>query len=427
MRKTVLWLAAASLCLGAGRNDAAVYLIRNATIHPVTSADIAGGSILIRDGKIAAVGASVSAPRGAQTIDGKGLHVYPGMIDSGTEIGVSEVGAVRETNDTGELGEFNPQLRVAVAVNPESEHIPVTRANGITSVITLPAAGRGGVIAGQAALIHLDGWTWEDMALSKSAAMQLAFPTIETHGFRFPEGRTTTPYTEAKRTYDKHLRELDEFFEEARRYQQAKAANDPHLKTDLKFEAMLPVLEGKLPVMVIAERERAIRDAIAFAGRQKIKIVIAGLREPGKTLADLKSKGIPVILGPVLALPLEEDDGYDSAFTIANDLFKAGIPFAFASFSSSFSRNLPYQAAAAAAFGLPKEEALKAVTINPARFWNVADRVGSLEPGKSADVILTDGDPLETRTQIKRVWIRGREVDLSNKHTRLYEKYLNRP
>ena len=427
MTKTILCIAAACLAFGANKKDAPAYIIRNAVIHPVTAPDIPVGSIVIRDGKIVAVGANVTAPRGAQVIDAKGLHAYPGMIDSGTEIGVSEVGSVRETNDVGELGEFNPQLRVEVAVNPESEHIPVTRANGITSVITLPSAGRSGIIAGQSALMHLDGWTWEDMAVSKSAAMELAFPTIETVTFRFPEGRTTTPYAEVKREYDKHLRELNEFFERARRYQQAKAAKDPDLKEDLKFEAMLPVLEGKLPVMIMAVRERAIRDAIAFADKHKIKIIIAGLREPGKTLPDLKSRNIPVVLGPTLAPPLEEDDPYDAAFTLPNQLFKAGIPFAFATFSSSFSRNLPYQAATAAAFGLPKEEALKAVTINPAQFWNAADQVGSLEAGKSADIILTDGDPLETRTQIKRVWIRGKDVDLTNKHTRLYEKYLNRP
>src|SRR5438270_2325654 len=427
MTKTMLCIAAACLAFGANKKDAPAYIIRNAVIHPVTAPDIPVGSIVIRDGKIVAVGANVTAPRGALVIDAKGLHAYPGMIDSGTEIGVSEVGSVRETNDVGELGEFNPQLRVEVAVNPESEHIPVTRANGITSVITLPSAGRSGIIAGQSALMHLDGWTWEDMAVSKSAAMELAFPTIETVTFRFPEGRTTTPYAEVKREYDKHLRELNEFFERARRYQQAKAAKDPDLKEDLKFEAMLPVLEGKLPVMIMAVRERAIRDAIAFADKHKIKIIIAGLREPGKTLPDLKSRNTPVVLGPTLALPLEEDDPYDAAFTLPNQLFKAGIPFAFATFSSSFSRNLPYQAATAAAFGLPKEEALKAVTINPAQFWNAADQVGSLEAGKSADIILTDGDPLETRTQIKRVWIRGKDVDLTNKHTRLYEKYLNRP
>jgi imidazolonepropionase-like amidohydrolase len=416
-----------ALLLAQGLPAAAVYVIRNVAIHPVTAPDIPSGSIVVRDGKIAALGANVAVPHGAQVIDAKGLHAYPGMIDSGTEIGVSEVGSVRETNDTGELGEFDPQLRVAVAVNPESEHILVTRANGLTSVMTLPAAGRGGIIAGQAALIHLDGWTWEDMAVSKSAAMQLLFPSIETTSFRFPEGRTTTPYAEARKEYDKKLRELSEFFEQARRYRQAKAGGDPEFKTDLKFEAMIPVLDGKLPVMVMARRERAVRDAIAFADKQKIRIVIAGMREPGKALPDLKSRNIPVVLGPTLDLPLEEDDRYDAAFTLPNEVFKAGIQFAFATFTAAFSRNLPYQAATASAFGLPKEEALKAVTINPARIWGLEDRIGSLETGKLADIMLTDGDPLETRTQIKRLWIRGTEVNLTNRQTRLYEKYLNRP
>ncbi len=423
-------LALALLAVGALAFAADSYLIRGVTIHPVTQPDIPDGSILIQDGKIAALGAKVAAPRGVQVIDGKGLHAYPGMIDSATEIGVSEVGSVRETNDTGELGDFNPQLRIGIAFNPASEHIPVTRANGITSVITMPGGGgRGstGVITGQAALMHLDGWTPEDMAVSRSAAMQMVFPIIRTSNFRFPEGLTHTPYAEAKRAYDKRLREMSEFFEQARRYQQAKAAHDPGFKENLKYEAMLPVLEGKLPVMVIAERERAIREAIAFADKQKIRIVLAGIREPGKSLADLKAKNIPVIAGPTLDLPLEEDDSYDAAFSFPGELYKAGIQFAFGTFNTAFSRNLPYQAAAAVAFGLPREEAIKAVTINAARIWGAGDLIGSLEKGKWADVMLTDGDPLEARTQVKRVWIRGKEVDLSNKQTRLYEKYLNRP
>jgi imidazolonepropionase-like amidohydrolase len=406
------------------------YLIRGVTIHPVTQPDIANGSILIQDGKIAGIGARIAAPRGVRVIEGKGLHAYPGMIDSATEIGVSEIGSVRETNDTGELGEFNPQLRIAVAINPGSEHIPVTRANGITSVITMPGAGgRGstGVITGQAAFIHLDGWTPEDMDVSRSAAMQMVFPIIQTNNFRFPEGLTHTPYVEAKRAYDKRVREMNDFFEQSRRYQQAKAAHDASFKEDLKYEAMIPVLEGKLPVMIVAERERAIREAIAFAGKQKIRIVLAGIREPGRALADLKAKNIPVIVGPTLALPLEEDDSYDAAFTFPGELLKAGVQFAFGTFNTAFSRNLPYQAATAVAFGLPREEALKAVTINAARIWGVGDQIGSLEKGKWADIMLTDGDPLETRTQVRRLWIRGKDVDLSNRHTRLYEKYLNRP
>jgi imidazolonepropionase-like amidohydrolase len=422
----LLWPAAALFAADS-------FVIRNVTVHPVTSPDVENGSILVVDGRIAEVGARVSAPKGTKVIDGKGLHAYPGMINSATEIGLSEIRSVRETNDTNELGDFNPQLRALVAVNPESDHIPVTRANGITSVITLPSTGAGGrqvgagIVTGQAALIHLDGWTWEELAIRPSAGMQLVFPVLQTSAFRFGAAPSRTPFAEAKSAYDKRITELDEFFESARRYQRARTPASPDFRTDLKFEAMLPVLEQKLPVIVYAVRERAIRDALQFAGRQKLKIVLAGAREFGNTLPEIKAKGIPVIAGPTLELPLNEDDSYDAAFTLPAELYKAGVKFAFGTFDVQFARNLPYQAATAVAFGLPYQEALKAVTINAAEIWGVDKEVGSIEKGKWADLILTDGDPLETRTRIQQVFIKGRPVDLTNKHTRLYEKYLKRP
>ena len=291
---------------------------------------------------------------------------------------------------------------------------------------------RGGgattIIAGQAALIHLDGWTWEDLEVRRGAAMQLLFPSIETRSFR-PETMAVnrTPFAEARTAYEKKLKELSEFFESARRYQQAKKAHAPGFQTDVKFEAMIPVLEGTMPVMISAVRERSIRDALQFAEKQKIRIVLAGPREFGNTMADIKAKGIPVIAPPTLALPTEEDDPYDAAFTLPSQMYKAGIKFAFGSFNVQFARNLPYQAAAAVGFGLPYQEALKAVTLNAAEIWGVADQLGSIEKGKWADLMLTDGDPLEAKTQVKQMYIKGRVVDLSSKHTRLYEKYMNRP
>jgi imidazolonepropionase-like amidohydrolase len=308
-------------------------------------------------------------------------------------------------------------------VNPTSEHIPVIRANGITTVMTIP---EGGMIDGQAALMHLDGWTWQEMAVMPSAAMHVNFPVL---GAVPPGPRPPRPvaFAEQKRVYDTKLRELHEFFEQTRRYQKAKGAASADFQPDLKFEAMLPVLEGKLPVMVTAVRERAIRDAILFAARERIHIVLAGVREPGNLLAELKAKNIPVILGPTLALPLEEDSAYDSQSTLPNELYKAGVKFAFATFSTELTRNLPYQAANAVAFGLPYTEALKAVTINAAEIWGVGDRIGSIDEGKWADLVITDGDPLEARTQIKQLFIKGRPVDLDNKQKRLYEKYLARP
>lgn len=415
------------------------FLIRGATVHPVASAEIQNGSVLVRDGKIAGVGRNLAAPKGTRIIDGKGLHVYPGMIDSATQMGLSEIGSIRESVDVGELGKFDPQLRAEVAINPASEHIPVTRANGITSVIALPMEGGGGggfrrgeggsIITGQAALVHLDGWTWEEMDIKKSAGMGMNFPIIVSPGGRFfgAMGRPRTTFTEARKNYETQLRELKEFFEQARRYQKAKAANEKGFEPDLKFEAMLPVLEGKEPLVVMASRERAIHDAVQFADQEKVRVIIADPRELGKEGPELKAHNIPAVLGPTLALPLHEDDPYDAAYTLPDQFYKAGVKFAFGSFNNQFSRDLPYQAATAVAFGLPYDEALKAVTLNAAQIWGVSDRIGSIEEGKAADLIVTDGDPLEARTQVKQLFIKGKTVDLDNKQKRLYEKYLNRP
>jgi len=420
--KTLIFALLCSLPLAAGTDDS--FLLRGVTVHPVSGADIPNGAVLVRDGKIVEVGAKLAAPKGLRIIDAKGLHVYPGMIDSATEMGLSEISSVRETNDTTEIGDFNPQLRAIVAVNPASEHIPVTRANGITSVITMP---QGGIVCGQAALIHLDGWTWQEMEVRPSVCMNLRFPVIQGGSGRasFREGMSRVPFAEAKRNYDRRMQQLYDFFEQARRYQKAKAAGSAEV--DLKLEAMLPVLERKLPVVVNASRERAIKEALRFAEKQQIRMVLAGAEESWKLAGELKSQNIPVLLGPTLALPAQEDDPYDKPFTLPGELCKAGVKIAFGTFSTSASRNLPYQAANAVAFGLPYQEGLKSLTLNPAEIWGLADQLGSIEKGKWADLIVTDGDPLETRTQIKQMFIKGKAVDLENKHHRLYEQYLRRP
>jgi imidazolonepropionase-like amidohydrolase len=429
MKFLLLTLAATTLL--AADND--TFLIRNADIYPVTGAMKPSASLLVENGKITQIAPKINPPKNVRVIEGKGLRVYPGLIDSSTQLGLSEISGIRETVDISELGMFMPQLRTIVAVNPESEHFPVVRANGITSAMTFPSSNNGNrpgspdrqIISGQAALIHLDGWTWEDMEVKRSAAMHLIFPTIQRPGRGGANGGET--FAQAKRNYDRQLEQISDFFEEVRRYQRAKAAARPDFQINLKYESMIPVLEGKLPVAVSATRERAIRDAIAFAEKQKIKIVLLAPREISKLAADIKSKNIPVILGPTLDLPLYEDDPYDSAFTLPSDLYKAGIKFAFGTFENEFVRDLPYSAAVAVNFGLPYEEALKAITINAAQIWGVDDQIGSIDVGKVADLMVTNGDPLETPTQVKHLLIRGREVDLTNKQTRLYEKYSNRP
>jgi imidazolonepropionase-like amidohydrolase len=337
-------------------------------------------------------------------------------------------------------------LKALIAVNPDSEHFGVVRVNGITSAMTFPSSGGGGsgrfgggerqLISGQAALIHTDGWTWEDMEIKRGAAMSVAFPSLGGRGGRggfgpAPDsvvevGGGTAAAANSRRAFDEQVAKLSDFFEDARRYEKAKTAHAPDFKTDLKFEAMLPVVDGKMPVALTASRASTIHEAIQWAKKQNVKIVILEPREIGKAGPELKAENVPVIFGRVLALPETEDSPYDEAFTLPAEAYKAGVKFAFGTFTNEFVRNIPYQAATAVAFGLPYEEALKSITINPAEIWGVSDKLGSVEKGKVADLIVTDGDPLEIQTQVKHLFINGKEVSLENKQTRLYQKYLNR-
>ena len=441
-----LWGILLACAMAAGASGETI-LIRDADVYPVTGKEMKGVSLLIQDGKISEIGAKLVAPKGARIVEAKGMRVYPGLIDSGTELGLSEIPAVRESVDTGELGEFMPQLRALVAVNPDSEHFGVVRVNGITSAMTFPSSGGGGggrfgggerqLISGQAALIHTDGWTWEDMQVKPSAALSVNFPSLGGRGGRggavpdsvveiLGQAGVAGSAATARRNYDEAVAKLNDFFDNSRRYQKAKEAHLADFRTDLKFEAMLPVLSGKLPIAVSAGRASTIHDAVQWAKKQNIKIVILQPREIGKAAADLKAENVPVIFGRVLALPEAEDSAYDEAFTLPAEAYKAGIKFAFGTFTNEFVRNIPYQAATAVAFGLPYEEALKAITINPAQIWGMSEQIGSVEKGKLADLMITDGDPLEIQTQIKHLYIKGKEVSLENKQTRLYQRYLNR-
>jgi imidazolonepropionase-like amidohydrolase len=426
--KRFAWIVLAAGTLMAGQDN--TFLLRNATVYPVSGPKIENATILVVGGKIVEVGAKVTPPKGKiKIVEGKGLQVYPGMIDSGSPIGLSEISSVRETNDVGELGDFNPQLRSIIAVNPESEHIPVVRANGITSVMVLPGSGNG-LVYGQISLMHLSGWTWEEMEIRRGAALQMRWPTYTMGGRGGGGGRGGAAgggMAEAKRVHDQQVKLIQEFFEQARAYQLAKAAGTPGLKPDLKLEAMIPVLEGKLPVMITVAREREIKEAVEWAVKEKLKIVLAGVRRPGKMTEELAKRKIPVILGSTFEVPLEEDDPYDEVFSLPGELQKAGVKIAFASFGVQFARNLPYQAAQAVPFGLPYDEALKSVTLNAAEIWGVADQYGSIEKGKWADLIVTDGDPLEVKTSVRMMFVKGEPVDLESKHTRLYKKYMARP
>jgi len=350
-------------------------------------------------------------------------------------MGLREIGAVSATVDTSETGSFNPDIVAATAVLPSSEHISVTRAAGITEVLAVPASGGfdsfggQGTLGGQASAIRLAGWTVSDMLIKKSVAMVLNWPEIETQSFDFSDfSRKTKPYIEAKQEYDKRVNELSDWFDRARHYAQAMGHGGPaDFQRDLKLEALVPVTRGELPLLVFADRARDIRNAVEFCDKQKLRMILAGGAEAYKVKDLLRSKSVPVILRPMLTEPVGEDDPYDRLLTQPSELLAAGVRFAFGSFDNSFARRLGQQAGNAASHGLPYDEALKAVTLYPAQIFNLADQIGTLETGKSANVIVTTGDPLELTTEVRYLFINGQLTSTDNKQKALYERYLNRP
>ncbi len=430
-RKSMILFAGVFLlvALAAGVADSQTYVIQNAKVHTLSSAGtLQRASVVVVNGKIAAVGASVKIPPGAQIIKGDGLEVYPGMINAWGNIGLTEIPSVEVTNDSNEMGSYKPQLLGYSAIHPASEHIPVARANGITAALSAPG---GGVIAGQATLLHLDGWTVDEMAIVKSAGMAVNFPSLSggrgrSSGAglgRFGQRQT---FSEMKRNYEIQVKELSEWLEKARHYAKARQAN-PSTAADRQLEALVPVIKTEAIAFVSADSERDIRNAVEFSKKENLKIVIVGGREANKAADLLKRENISVILGSIITLPRREDDPYDAPFTLPSELAKAGVKFALTSPSSSDIRNLPYEAGFAQAYGLSHEEALRAVTLAPAEILGVADKIGSIEAGKMADLVVTDGDLLELRTQVKNLFIAGRNVSLETRQTRLYQKYLNRP
>jgi imidazolonepropionase-like amidohydrolase len=411
-----------------------VYAIKGAKVYTIAGAPIENGIVVIRDGKIAAVGANVAIPSDAQVIDATGLELYPGLFDPVTQIGLNEISQVSATMDTVELGDYNPELVAATAVNPASAHIAVTRANGITHVIAAPGtagfdASGGGLITGQASAFNLAGWTMKDMQINQSVAMVINWPSIQTRAFDFATfSFKEKSFDDAKKEYDKSVNELSDWLDRARHYAQAKEKGSAALyERDIKLEALVPVIEGKMPVLVIADDHRDIKNAVDFCTKQNLKMILGSGAEAWRVKDLLKEKKIPVVLGPTERLPEQEDTAYDKPMTQPSELLAAGIPFAFSSFGTAFSRRLPDYAGTAVAYGLPHDEALKAVTINAAKMFGIDSEVGTIETGKLANLIVTNGDPLEVQTQVKFLFIKGQLTSLDNRHLDLYEQYRKRP
>lgn len=404
------------------------FVIRDVRVVPVAGEATEKTTVTIIDGKIAEVGRQAKIPPGAQTIDGRGMTLYPGLFDCMTNLGLTEIGQVSATNDYSEMGSFMPHLMSWSALHVESEHIPVTRAAGITHALTYP---RGERISGQAAIVNLDGWTPEQMEIRRSGAMILNFPGqpgLRPPGYYESPYRRARPYAELQQEYRKDLGELELFFDKARHYMRARqtAGQKVSSASDARLQAMIPVLKGERPVVVIAQWAPDIRAAVKFATDQRLNYMLYSTGEVWKVLDFLKENKVRVILGPMQRLPETNDAAVDVVYRTPALLHQRGIPFAIATGDSADSRNLPYEAGNAVGYGLPYDVALRAITLTPAEFFRIDDELGSIQPGRRANLVLVRGDILDYSGEVKQLWINGKSISLETKHTQLYEKYKNR-
>ncbi len=406
------------------------FAIRGARVVTVSGPDIDNGTVVIANGKIAAVGANVSVPAGAHVIEGRGLTVYPGMIDLGTSMGLIEITEQGATGwvDTVEVGEMNPNARAFYGINPHSSHIAVTRVNGVTTVLSSPL---GGIVSGQAALINLLGATTPEMALDRFAALVVNYPRAGGGGGGFFFAQQQAP-GDAAQQRDRQLEQIRKVLRDAEAYARAiDAANAdaklPRPDRDVVLESLVPYARGQKPVIFRAERDSDIRGAVRFAEEMKLKPIILGGEDAWRAASFLKEHNVPVVLTNTYSLPSREDDPYDENYESASKLQAAGVQFAISTGDiAAVVRDLPYHAGMAASFGLPKAEALKAVTLYPAQIIGMGSQLGSIDVGKIANIVVTDGDLLEARTNVRHLFISGREVPLVSKHTELYDAFKNR-
>ena len=409
-----------------GQEAKPVYFIKNATIIPMSGPEIENGGLLIENGKIKALGKDIQAPAGAEIIDASGQFVYPGFIDAYTHYGLVEIAAISSTVDYKEMGKENPEVRAAWAINPFSVHFGTGRINGTTTALVAPT---GGTFPGISALVKMDGWSLPEMAVNEAATSLINFPmTPRSSG----EGMATQKESTDDVT-SKIVDKIKDYLGEARRYLQLKAlaAGNPGIKApdfNAKYEALAPVLNGTLPVILSVEKAKDIELAIKFVREQKLKAIFRGCAQGFKVADKIKKADIPVIIDSLYQGPSEPEDGYDAPYRNVVELAKAGITICFSSGDDpGTGKDLTYHAAKAVAFGLDRNEALKALTTNPAKVFGVDTRLGSLEPGKDADLFISAGDPLDARTDVKAMFINGLRIDMSNWWQRQYEKWNNRP
>ncbi len=402
------------------------FSIVGATIHPVSGPDIAKGTVVVRDGRIVSVATGAAPLPNAPVVDGSGRHVYPSIFPPLTALGLVEIGAVRASVDQTELGDLNPDVRASVAVNFDSELLPVARSGGILVAGITP---RGGVVSGSVAAMKLEGWTREDATLRDPAAITVFWPDLSID--RSPTASVSVKSQEKRR--DEKVEKLETIFRDARAYAKAMSTDSragvPRHAVDVKLAALVPAIEGRIPVIVAASQLAQIRDAVKWAKEEGLRLVIWGGADAWRMADELAKARVPVVVDSPLDLPRREDEPYDTEFANAGKLARAGVLVLFNDGGEDATnvRNLPHLVATAVTFGFPADKAVAAMTLEPARLLGVADRLGSLEPGKDATFILTDGDILDLRSRVVGAYLDGRALDLTDKQKRLYEKYRNRP
>ncbi len=401
----------------ASAGDDGTFFIKGGTIVNPGGQRLPNTNILIRNNRIVDIGPNVSAAD-AKVIDATGKFVYPGMIDANTGLGLAEIGSVQTMSLRSELGEFNPHIRALVGINVESELLGVTRMNGVTTVVTSPT---GGVISGQAAMINTAGWNWEDLSVVKDAGMVFNLPGGGGGGGRGGGGRGRG----GAATIDPNLgSNFTQFMTEAKDYDVARTGGSQ--KLDLIYEAMRPLYHKEVPALVNANSEADIRAAVAFGEQWGVRVVIMGGRDAWKVRKMLADKKIPVVLSSLEAAPVDSVP-YDEVYAQPGLLYDAGVKFAFSTGQGSNARHVVFHAALAEAYGLSPEGALKALTIWPAEIFGADKDIGTVEKGKLANLFVTTGDPLDLRTQVVYVFIKGRDMPFDDRQTRLYLKYKGRP
>jgi imidazolonepropionase-like amidohydrolase len=410
--------------------DKAVVL-KGGKLLTITHGVIENGAVVLQGGKITAVGpqASVTVPSGAQVVDVTGMTVYPGLIDSETNLGLTEISAEASTNDLIEMSdEIMPHMRTWEAFHAESTLIPVARMNGITNAVVAPSSGD--TLPGQDSFIQLAGASATEMLLIRDLAMPLNFTGEERRnkgGFdkrKFPSTRMglaaqlRQAFLDAQ-DYKSKWAEYDRKKSDAARDKKPEPSAP---KRDLKLEALLPYLEGKKPIVLAADGPSDLETAVTLAKEFKLKFVLNHISHSQPMLDYVASLKAPVIVGPIYEAP-KENERYDTVYSLPAQLYKRGVKIVFASYSAHNVRNLPDQAGYATAFGLPYDEALRAITLNAAEIWGVADKLGSLDVGKTANIVVANGDPLDVKTDVKQVYIEGRAVPMTSRQVWLRDQY----